>query len=90
MIDINKEKLISLSNAAEQLPARRNGKKPHPSTLYRWATNGLRGVTLEVLRVGSTTCTSLPALQRFLTKLTELELMHEKLDFLKSLDTRPS
>lgn len=64
------ETLLSLAAAAAELPRRRRGKPTHVSTLHRWATRGLRGVRLEVLRVGGTTCTSREALQRFFTRLT--------------------
>ncbi|MCH8043694.1 MAG: DUF1580 domain-containing protein [Planctomycetes bacterium] len=73
MIDLTKEELLTLSEAAGLLPPRRKGKRPHPTTLFRWASNGLRGEKLEVLRVGDTTCTSIAALQRFFRRLTELD-----------------
>jgi hypothetical protein len=74
MIDISQEELLSLTDAAERLPPRRNGSRPHASTLFRWAKNGLKDVRLEVLRVGDTTFTSMPALQRFFDRLTEASL----------------
>ena len=70
-IDIRKELLKTLGQAAKKLPKRRAGKPTAPSTLYRWASIGLRGVKLEVLRVGGCTCTSDEALQRFFDRLTE-------------------
>jgi hypothetical protein len=42
----------------------------------RWSTKGLRGIRLETIRVGSTTCTSLEALQRFFDGLTALDGGH--------------
>jgi len=36
--------LLSLSAAARILPRRRDGKKVHTATLYRWTTTGLKGV----------------------------------------------
>jgi hypothetical protein len=71
VIDLSTETLKSLSEAAKLLPRRRRGKRPHPSTLHRWATNGLRGEKLEVLRVGGTICTSEQALCRFFERLTK-------------------
>lgn len=71
MIDPANEELISLSAACKLLPARRRGKKPHLSTLYRWAGEGCRGVVLETLQVGGTKCTSREALTRFCQRLTE-------------------
>ena len=71
-IDIAKERLLTLSQAAKKLPKRRAGKPTATSTLYRWASVGLRGVKLVVLRVGGCTCTSDEALQRFFDRLTEV------------------
>ncbi len=70
MIDPNHETLISLTQAAKALPARRGGKKPHVSCLYRWTTAGCRGVILESIQVGGTRCTSKEALARFFERLT--------------------
>ena len=69
VIDLTKEKVISLSKATRLLPKRRQGKKPHVSTLYRWAGSGLKGVQLETIQVGGTLCTSREALQRFFQRL---------------------
>jgi len=70
MIDLLSEDVLTLANAAKLLPPRRRGERPHPSTLARWAKSGCRGVFLEVLRIGDTTCTSTQALQRFAANLT--------------------
>lgn len=70
MIDMAKEEVISLTQAAKQLPQRRQGKRPHVATLYRWASRGLRGIQLETIQVGGTLCTSLEALQRFFEQLS--------------------
>ena len=64
-IQFKSETLVSLREAARTLPARRNGKPLHISTLCRWAARGVRGVVLETLRIGGTRYTSLEALQRF-------------------------
>lgn len=69
-IDPLSESVISLSQAARDLPARRAGKKPHVSCIYRWTTTGCRGVILESLQVGGTRCTSREALARFCEALT--------------------
>jgi len=65
MIDSASETLISLADAAGELPRRRRGRKAHVSCLYRWSTAGCRGVVLESIQVGATRCTSREALQRF-------------------------
>jgi hypothetical protein len=70
MIDISVERLLTLREAAKLCPLRRNRKQPDVSCLFRWAKDGFQGVHLEVLKVGSTTCTSAEALQRFFEELT--------------------
>jgi len=70
MIDPNTETLISLTEAARILPARRRGKKPHVSCIYRWTTAGCKGVILESLQCGGTRVTSREALARFFERLT--------------------
>ena len=70
MIDLASEKVLTLNDATQHLPRRRGGKRPHISTLIRWSERGVRGIRLEVIRVGGTLCTSLEALQRFCDRLT--------------------
>jgi hypothetical protein len=69
-IDTLIEQLISLSDAAKTLPVRRQGKRPHLATLYRWTSRGCRGVILESVQIGATRCTSKEALARFFHQLT--------------------
>jgi hypothetical protein len=71
MIDTQSEQLITFSQAADDLPRRRRGRKTHVSTLYRWATAGCRGVVLETIQVGATRCTSREALRRFFELLSQ-------------------
>src|SRR4028118_20809 len=70
MIDSAAEHLLSLAQAADELPRRRRGRKTHVSTLFRWSTAGCRGVVLEAIQVGGTRCTSREALQRFFERLS--------------------
>ena len=70
-IDPLSEELLTLSQAARFCPRRRQGKKPHLSTLYRWATRGSRGVMLETLQTPGGLCTSKEGLRRFFNQLTE-------------------
>ena len=70
MIDPSSEALVSLNEAARSLPARRGGKRPHVSCLYRWTVSGCKGVILESLQCGGTRCTSKEALARFMEALT--------------------
>ena len=69
MIEFGTEAILTLKQAAAQLPHRRRGSRPHVATLYRWAQRGLRGVRLETIQVGGTLCTSVEALQRFFEAL---------------------
>ncbi|MFQ5502845.1 MAG: DUF1580 domain-containing protein [Phycisphaerae bacterium] len=66
MIDIHNEKLISLKDVAHRLP-----RCPHIATVYRWVNRGVRGVRLEVAKIGGLSFTSDEALQRFSRRLTE-------------------
>lgn len=68
-IDVFSEHVLTFPEAARILPRRRAGKKAHVSTLYRWATRGVRGCVLETIQVGGTSCTSREALQRFFDRL---------------------
>ena len=70
MIDAENESLLSLTEAAKNLPGRRQGKRPHVSCIYRWTVSGCRGVVLESIQIGGTRCTSREALARFFAKLT--------------------
>lgn len=72
------ENCMSLARAAKRLPRVRGERPPHPSTLFRWATQGRRArsgktVRLEVCKVGGTNCTSLEALERFVDRLNDVE-----------------
>lgn len=70
MIDPVAETLVPLCKAAKLLPSSRKSEGQHVSTLHRWARKGLRGVRLEVIRIGGTTCTSREALGRFFAALS--------------------
>lgn len=72
MIDLQREKLLSLSDACRSLPTI-GGKRPHTSTLWRWCRKGVRGVHLEYLRLGNRICTSLEALNRFGQELAQAD-----------------
>jgi hypothetical protein len=64
-LDLQRETPIPLAEAPMYLP-KRNGKKAHYSTIYRWATKGARGRVLESTLVGGIRYTTLEALRRFL------------------------
>lgn len=63
MIDLATEKLLTLEQAAEKLLVSK-------ATLYRWITNGSKGVRLEAIKMGVHWRTSEEALQRFGDRLT--------------------
>jgi len=62
---------ITLTEATKRL-GRFNGKRVHPSTVFRW-TRGLRGVVLEHWRVGRKIVTTEAALQKFFTELVRAD-----------------
>lgn len=71
MIDIENESILSLTEATKVLPSI-DGRRPHVSTLWRWAMKGIRGgVRLETARLGRRVITSKEALQRFIVALSE-------------------
>ncbi len=69
MVDLNTETIIAISEVPRRLPVRPNGKRVHVSACYRWIQRGIRGIKLEVIRIGGTMYTSVEALQRFGTRL---------------------
>jgi hypothetical protein len=71
MIDLLTEQVMKLSDAAKLLPRRRLGKRPHRTTLDRWGKIGFRGIFLDTIVIGDTTCTSVQDLQRFADALTQ-------------------
>lgn len=75
MIDLRTEQVLSLADACSRLP-RRNGRKLHVSTLYRWAQRGIKGVRLETGMLGGARVTSLEALQRFMERLSGIQGEH--------------
>ncbi len=66
MVDINNEELLRFpSEAAKHVPGR-----PHVCSLWRWRTQGFKGVRLETVLVGGRRYTSKEAIQRFVEKTT--------------------
>lgn len=70
MRDLSKETIIPLCKAAKLLPSARCPHGVHVATLHRWIRRGVRGVRLEWIRIGGTTCTSEEALGRFFAALS--------------------
>lgn len=71
-INPGSEKLLTLAQAAQLswLPRRRSGNPPHRSTLWRWATKGIRGIRLQTCRDGFGTCTTEAAVRDFFKRCT--------------------
>jgi hypothetical protein len=69
MIDPLKEETLNFSRASRRVPSLRKDRPVAPSTLWRWAKIGVRGIRLETVKIGGTTCTSLEALRRFFAAL---------------------
>ena len=69
-IDPLSEPTLSLTQAARRLPRLRAGRPVHPSTVWRWALTGLRGIRLETVLVGGVRVTSEAALRRFFDRAT--------------------
>jgi hypothetical protein len=65
MIDIHSEHMLTIAEAARELPGR-----PHVSTLWRWIQRGCRGVRLEAILIGGIRYTSRESLQRFCDSIT--------------------
>jgi hypothetical protein len=72
-VNLVQEQLISLKEAPKHLP-KRNGKRTHYSTVFRWATKGARGRRLESVFIGGVRYTSIEALNRFAATATMVDL----------------
>jgi hypothetical protein len=76
---LNGERLFGFSALAEKLPGYRNNSHVNSSTLFRWATRGVKTaggavVRLEAVRLGTAWKSSLEAVARFSAKLTAAAL----------------
>ena len=69
MIDISTETLIPIRDVPRRLPPRPTGKRVHISAVYRWIARGVHGISLDSIKVGGSTYTSVEALQRFADEL---------------------
>jgi|GEM_PF-7123928 hypothetical protein len=70
--------LLPLAALAKLLPIVRGSKPPNRSTLYRWATVGLKSrsgerIRLETQFVGGTLCATLDDVRRFCDSLDDVE-----------------
>ena len=69
---LNSEKVVSFTEAAKALPVI-NGRRIHPSALWRWARKGVKGVRLETRRLGGRFVTSMEAIARFSKALAAVD-----------------
>lgn len=69
-ICIQTEEIISLTQAARELPSLRNNRPVAPPTIWRWANYGVKAggqiIKLEMTSLAGRTVTSRQAVQRFL------------------------
>jgi len=72
MVNIVKEKALTLHQAAAMLPGSK-GKSLSYTTVHRWVTCGFKGVRLEANNLGGRWVTSIEAIQRFMERLTAPE-----------------
>ena len=64
-IDLRRDNGIPIREVPNWLP-KRNGKKVHFSTVFRWVTKGARGRVLESVLIGGIRYTTIEAIERFL------------------------
>ena len=77
-VESDGEQLLPLSQLAKQLPCVRGDMPPNRSTLYRWATTGLksrsgRRIRLEDRFVGGTLCASLGDVKRLSDRKDDID-----------------
>jgi hypothetical protein len=66
VINLATEQPLTLRQARDALP---DGTRPDLATVYRWASQGVRGIVLETERVGGKVYTTREALGRFQQQL---------------------
>jgi hypothetical protein len=71
MNDLLTETIVYLGPATRLFPRDARGRAPSTTTLWRWRTRGVRGVRLESARLGGRVVTSLEAVRRFVSSVTE-------------------
>ncbi len=69
-IDMNREEVVLIREVPGLLP-KKNGRKKHLASIYRWLSRGLVGVRLESVYIGGEQYTSKQALDRFFCAVTE-------------------
>lgn len=69
MIDIHRERLLTIRDACKRFPGRKDGSPINYETLRQWMVNGRRGVKLRRTRVGGIVYTSEEALDEFINAI---------------------
>jgi len=64
---------LGLSEAARQLPAI-NGRRIHPSSLWRWARKGIAGERLEHGKLGGRIVVTMDGIRQFAERLAEVDI----------------
>jgi hypothetical protein len=70
MIDLTVEIPLTLREASRLPQLRKNGRRPHIASVYRWVTSGCRGVVLESAVVGGSRVTTSESIDRWIAALT--------------------
>src|SRR5262245_46496679 len=74
-VDIRREELLSLPQAARRFPPFRQDRPVNPSTVWRWISAGVklpggRRIRLGAIRLSGRWLTSVEAIERFITAQT--------------------
>lgn len=59
---------IPIADVPQFISLKRNGKRLHKSTVWRWVTKGVRGNRLQTWYVGGIRCTTRAALDEFIVQ----------------------
>jgi hypothetical protein len=81
--DLLQEDCFPLAKAPAKIPSR-----PALQTLYRWWKRGIKGVKLEVVKVGNRPYTSREALDRFFNRISDPASHQEPTELTPTLITR--
>ena len=71
-LNFDTETPLTFTDACRSMP-KVGGRELHPSTLWRWARKGIKGVRLEYARLGGRIVTTTAAITRFSQALAEVD-----------------
>lgn len=83
-LTLNEESSIALRDVPKILP-RRNGKKIHIATVFRWARKGLGGRVLQSRLIGGVRYTTVAALNEFFDTNTIAASVERDVDLCEQL-----